>query len=151
MFAKFKTLYIAVFISLILFSFVSSVSAVGVPVIVTATIQLPSDIITQVESVLTTIASQASWVLDILAEVKDKVLDPIAWVAAKAQIHSEANTILTQVRGGGNARGETGKALFVTDWEKVSRSAVSNQRRFFLQELAVTKKVDPAFQETLLS
>src|SRR3989344_673260 len=126
-----KTKYfIILMVMLILTTSAQPARAIPVGVIANA-VQIPFDIGTLIENTMIDIADTASWLLEIFADIKENVLDPAAWVYSKIQIHDEANTILTQVRGGGNARGETGGALFVTDWTRVSNTAVSNQRKFF--------------------
>ena len=113
--------------------------------------QLHTNIKTTIEQTLSTITKKMSLIEEKMKTVKEYVLDPAAWAISKAQIHSEANTILEQIRGNrGSARGETGGALFVTDWLTVARRAARNQNNYFLDELAATQKIDPAFKGTLL-
>src|SRR3989344_7104199 len=118
MHTQFKTACIVIL--MVSLSFVSyAPPAHAIPVGVIATLQYIFDIGSWIKNTMTEINTNISSTMEVLGHAKEYIGDPLAWVISKSQINQEANTILTQVRGGDGARGETGGALFVTDWENV--------------------------------
>lgn len=111
---------------------------------------LITNIITTIEQTIDTIKQVLATKLAFLERIQNSILDPIAWVNAKLQIHEEANDILQQIKGGGNPRPETRGPLFVTDWTKVGKLAVRNERNFFLEELDRTTRLEPSIQNIVL-
>ena len=112
----------------------------AIPVKVIANIvQIPFDTIIAINQQMDTIST-------IIQEIKDKVLDPLAWVRSKVELAKQTNRIVSQIQ---NGRIETGLGLFVQDWQLVGELQRRKAANSFIRDLS-SSQVDPAFKNTLL-
>lgn len=101
------------------------------------------------ENVISAIENILIYISDKYMEIKESVLDPIAWVVSKTEINLESTKILSGIQGAAGGRNAGDGTLFVHDWINFTDDARNNELAFFNKELFGSTKINPAFKDAL--